>query len=98
MCQVQIEAIKEDIQEFKHDVREHLKEVRESHRVYADAITILRENVVKLTAIAERQDEKFNAIAEEQKQKKQSLPNWFQVLIAFGSLAAAIFAIVFAAK
>ncbi|GAA3410335.1 hypothetical protein ACFFNY_21970 [Paenibacillus hodogayensis] len=65
ICQVQIDTLREDMMEFKRDVWEHLKEVRESHKIYAETITVLRENVVRLTGIAERQDDKLEAINHE---------------------------------
>jgi hemerythrin-like domain-containing protein len=88
-CQVQIEALKEDIHEFKRDVRDHLKEVRESHKIYAETITVLRENVVRLTGIAERQDDKLDAINSEiSALKKMSKPDpssddrkWYQKML-----------------
>ncbi|TMV48119.1 hypothetical protein FE783_19395 [Paenibacillus mesophilus] len=65
ICQVQIDTLREDFHEFKRDVWEHLKEVRESHKIYAETITVLRENVVRLTGLAERQDDKLEAINQE---------------------------------
>jgi intergrase/recombinase len=70
ICQVQIHTLREELQEFKRDVWEHLKEVRESHKIYAETITVLRENVVRLTGLAERQDDKLDAINTELRQLK----------------------------
>lgn len=75
--------------EFKKDVRDHLKEVRETTKVYAETITVLRENMVKLSTIAENQDKKLDAINDEISQlktnKKDSLTNedrsWYQKFI-----------------
>lgn len=62
LCQMKIENMKEDISEFKKDVREHLKEVRETHKLYAETLTAMRENIVRLASLAERQDEKLDVI------------------------------------
>lgn len=70
ICQVQIHTLREDLQEFKRDVWEHLKEVRESHKIYAETITVLRENVVRLTGLSERQDDKLDALNTELRQLK----------------------------
>lgn len=68
LCQVQIESLKDELLEFKRDVWDHLREVRESHKMYAETIAVLRENVVRLTSIAERQDEKLDEINGELRQ------------------------------
>ncbi|GAA4881679.1 hypothetical protein GCM10023310_72120 [Paenibacillus vulneris] len=90
ICQVQIEALKEDITEFKRDVREHLKEVKESHKIYTETISVLKENVIRLTSIAERQDEKLDAINKDIAFLKQNKPveqpkttetNWYQKML-----------------
>lgn len=72
LCQVQIESIKDELLEFKRDVWDHLREVRESHKMYAETIAVLRENVVRLTGIAERQDEKLDEINGELRQWRSS--------------------------
>lgn len=89
LFQVQIDAIKTDMHDFKKDIKEHLREVKENSKVQAETVTILRENIVRLTSIAEHQNEKLDAIQQEMKQlkqttspsKDQSSLTWYQKLI-----------------
>lgn len=68
----EIKNIKEDIQEFKDEVRTHLKEVKETHKVYADTQIIMRENMVKVTTLIEKQDERLNNMEQDLKKARES--------------------------
>lgn len=69
---VEIENIKEEMDEFKTDIRNHLKEARQRENANVETMRILSENVVRLTTIAENQEKQLTMIVQNQaKQDKR---------------------------
>lgn len=71
-----IENIEADIKEFKESVRESLKEQRqeskEDRKLFMEAISTLKENVVRITTLMEIQNEKINDVKFDMHEIKKS--------------------------
>ncbi|MFD2671798.1 hypothetical protein [Marinicrinis sediminis] len=73
ILQIKIDGIENELSDFKEEVRSQLTEVKHRDETIREVTAALRENVVRLTVIAEKQDEKLDLISENQNHKLDTI-------------------------
>ncbi|MDN4093589.1 hypothetical protein QYF48_12260 [Brevibacillus agri] len=97
--EVRVEKIEKEISDFKTDIKEEIKDIKysikENEKLFNDTMVAMKENITRLTVIADQQREEIKLIRESRAGDNQQDNKWYQdtfnkILLFLGVLILAL--------
>jgi hypothetical protein len=89
VLEVKVENVTKDVEHVRQEIKEVKTEIKEQNRVVVETLTVMRDNITKLTVLAEKQDTQLDFLRKEVKElrerheekKEQEDKNWYRKTI-----------------